>query len=151
MTSLACLKAANDTYNYYINHSFQDSLKSFNVLSFTAYTRKKDISRKTSFFKKLQTAAIEKCKEIYKHDFNINEYSLFFKTMEKFCEDEEAKLYCYPDSARFDISYKNTCFIIEYSSEAEFLTVTKKDHESLICKECIFDNIESTMESLING
>lgn len=151
MTSLACLKTTNDTYNYYINHSFQDSLRSFNVLPFATRNYKKDMSRKISFFEKLQKSAIEKCKEIYKYDFKKTAYSLFFKSMEKFCENGEVKLYCYPDSARFDISYKNTSFIIEYSSEDDFLTVTKKDFESLTCKECIFDDIESTLESLVNG
>lgn len=86
--------------------------------------------------------------EIYKKEFkNIDLYTHFFHEMKYLVSKEGADFHLYDNSVRFDFAEGNNIFIIEYSSEDNFLTVTKKSDEDFVMKECELGSIELVLKS----
>ena len=61
--------------------------------------------------------------------------------------NNNAELRFYDNSVRFDFTKGNNIFIIEYSREDDFLTITKKSEKNLVMKECVLGEINQVLNS----
>ena len=89
--------------------------------------------------------------EIYKKEYMYFEaYSSFLSEIRTLVMNNNAELRFYDNSVRFDFTKGNNIFIIEYSREDDFLTITKKSEKNLVIKECVLGEINQVLDSLVN-
>ena len=86
--------------------------------------------------------------EIYKKDYkNLEAYSSFLSEIRTLVMNNNAELRFYDNSVRFDFTKGNNTFIIEYSREDDFLSITKESEKNLVMKECVLGEINSVLKS----
>lgn len=86
--------------------------------------------------------------EIYEKSYeNKSKYAVFFEEVKTICTAFDIKVYLYDESVRCDIRNENKTYIIEYSDEEHFLTVTNVSDESFQMKECKLGFIQNTINS----
>ena len=116
------------------------------INSFFEYSSEKALLENK--FYRLVNKAKNTYSEIYKKDYkNLEAYSSFLSEIRTLVMNNNAELRFYDNSVRFDFTKGNNIFIIEYSREDDFLTITKKSEKNLVMKECVLGEINQVLNS----